>query len=420
MKIEIKIPQVGESITEVTVGQWLKNSGDGVKMDEVVCEIESEKATIEVTAPETGVLEVLTEEGETVAIGTVIAMVDTEGSVEASADTKAEPQKEAAKEAPEITTGQAQGETPQKRVSPVAAKILSAAGIADGEVAGSGVAGKVVKEDALNAIKQRPQPAETTQPAPPKAKTVAPEKAKAAIDFSAGRERTQREVRMSTLRKTIANRLVTAKNETAMLTTFNEVDMGPIMDARKKYKDLFLKKYDIKLGFMSFFVKACSQALLEFPDVNAKIVEDNIVYSDYADISIAVSTPQGLVVPVIFDADQMNLAQIELEVARLAGKARDKKLTIEEMSGGTFSITNGGVFGSLLSTPLVNYPQAAILGMHKIQERPMAINGEVVIRPMMYISLSYDHRIIDGKESVGFVVRVKELLEDPLRMLLEI
>ncbi|GAB4333314.1 MAG: 2-oxoglutarate dehydrogenase complex dihydrolipoyllysine-residue succinyltransferase [Calditrichia bacterium] len=418
----ITVPQVGESISEVTIGQWLKSDGEMVKADEVICEIESEKATIEIVAPNTGRLSVKVPEGETVAVGTEIGSVDDSAAGETAEKAESEPQKAppVAEEKPPV---EEKAPARQVKATPVAAKLMQEKGLSAESVSGSGPQGKITKSDVLKAAEKPPAPAEV---AAPKAEAVsggkkqveakapeAPAKAKAG-------ERVARRVKMSTLRKTIARRLVEAKNNTAMLTTFNEVDMGPIMEARKKYKDLFFEKHQIKLGFMSFFVKACATALLEVPEVNASIDGDEIVYHDYCDISIAVSTPQGLVVPVIFNAHQLTLAEIEKEVARLADRARNKKLTIEEMSGGTFSITNGGVFGSLLSTPIINPPQSAILGMHKIQERPMALNGEVVIRPMMYVSLSYDHRIIDGKESVTFLVRVKELLEDPLRLLLDV
>ncbi len=429
MKYEVKVPQVGESITEVTIGQWLKQDGDVVETDEIICEIESEKATLEIPAEHSGVLKILVPEGETVPIGKVIAEIDSEA---ATGEKKAEPVKEETPpEAAEVTTS-APSRSEEGRATPVAQRLMAEAGLSESRVTGTGVGGRITKEDVLRAIEEqqsqenREAPAET-QPASvaapaPETPSVPPETRAISAPPSTGRssERTERRVRMSTLRKTIAKRLVAAKNETAMLTTFNEVDMSAILDIRRKYKDSFLEKHGVKLGFMSFFVKACTMALQEFPEVNASIDGDEIVYHDYCDISIAVSTPRGLVVPVIFDAHRMNLAEIESEVARLAQKAREGKLTIEEMTGGTFSITNGGVFGSLLSTPIINPPQTAILGMHKIEERPIALNGQVVIRPMMYVALSYDHRIIDGKESVSFLVRVKELLEDPTRLLLEV
>ncbi|MCK5452936.1 MAG: dihydrolipoyllysine-residue succinyltransferase, partial [Calditrichia bacterium] len=295
-------------------------------------------------------------------------------------------------------------------------------------VTGTGAGGRITKADVQRVVEDRPRPEEKTETGKEKISetltTPTIEKPSPVVQQlmqqEPGAGRTENRVKMSTLRKTIARRLVAAKNETAMLTTFNELDMSHILELRNKYKELFLKKYELKLGFMSFFVKTACIALKEFPEVNARLEEDEIIYHDYCDISIAVSTPKGLVVPVIFNADRLNLPQIEAKVDYLATRARDNKLTIEEMTGGTFSLTNGGVFGSLLSTPIINAPQTAILGMHKIEERPIAMNGEVVIRPMMYIALSYDHRIIDGKESVNFLVRVKELLEDPSRILLDV
>ncbi len=433
---EIKVPQVGESINEVTIGQWLKKEGEWVNADEVVCEIESEKATLEIPSENAGVLHILIPEGETVAVGATIARIDSDAKEEASPAgapeveaQKSEPSgSPAQEEAVEVSTEKPVGDR-QVKISPVAARLLQEAGIPESTVAGSGAGGRITKQDALKAIEtakaEKPrektaQPEKETPTPSPQKETIQPTDAPQAAVQRVSGGRTERRVKMSTLRKTIARRLVAAKNETAMLTTFNEVDMTAIMETRARYRDRFQEKYQVKLGFMSFFVKACATALLEFPEVNAAVDGDEIVYHDYCDISIAVSTPRGLVVPVIFNAHRMSLAEIEAEVARLAEKARQNKLTIEEMSGGTFSITNGGVFGSLLSTPIINAPQSAILGMHKIQERPVALNGEVVIRPMMYVSLSYDHRLIDGKESVSFLVRVKELLEDPLRLLLEI
>lgn len=457
MKFEVKIPSVGESINEVTIGQWLKNDGDYVEMDDVLCEIESEKATLEVSAEKDGVLKIMAKEGETLSIGHKIAEIDTDARKPAGGAEKAE-KKEAAEENPpkrpeheaekgekkaaekisalekdedmlEKLEEEAWEEEKPARISPVASRLLSEAGLQPRDVQGSGSGGRITKTDAQRAIEKSRKAEEKLAPPEPSreedkvqpvhVEETEPQREEYTIP---GRsvERTETRSRMSTLRKTIARRMVEAKNETAMLTTFNELDMSAVMMVRNKYKDLFQKKYDIKLGYMSFFVKACCIALQEFPRVNAMIDDDEIVYHDYCDISIAVSTPKGLVVPVIFDADRMSLAEIEKAVDHLAVKARDNKLTIEEMSGGTFSITNGGVFGSLLSTPIINAPQTAILGMHKIEERPIALNGEVVIRPMMYVALSYDHRIIDGKESVNFLVRVKELLEDPARMLLDV
>jgi 2-oxoglutarate dehydrogenase E2 component (dihydrolipoamide succinyltransferase) len=428
MKYDVKIPQVGESISEVTIGQWLKKDGDFVAMDEVICEIESEKATLEIRSQEEGKLRILKSEGETLVVGDKIAEIDT------SAERPPAGQEEVKKEKVRgISNALGTDEIPesvsekQPKVSPVAAKLLQEAGISTAKVQGSGPGGRITKADAEQAIDraeetiipvQKENIIEKSKTEIRSAETTF-EKSKPAVKIPADGRQEHRE-KISTLRKTIARRLVMAKNETAMLTTFNEVDMSTIMQVRNKYKEIFQKKYNLKLGYMSFFIKACCVALKEYPQVNAMIEEDEIIYHDYCDISIAVSTPKGLVVPVIFNADKLNMAQIEREVDRLATRGRENKLTIEEMTGGTFSITNGGVFGSLLSTPIINAPQTAILGMHKIEDRPVALNGEVVIRPMMYLALSYDHRLIDGKESVNFLVRVKELLEDPTRILIDV
>jgi 2-oxoglutarate dehydrogenase E2 component (dihydrolipoamide succinyltransferase) len=426
MKYEVKVPVVGESINEVTIGQWLKNDGDYVEMDDILCEIESEKATLEIRSEQDGELRILISEGETIAIGTKIGEIDGTGKkpVETGEEGK-----------PEVTIQEVTSvddskpvDEKQVKVSPVAARMLSESGIQAAGVQGTGAGGRITKADVQKVVESSAQAGETRveekESGAEPVVTPAVAKPEANVQLSmqpeSGIGRTENRVKMSTLRKTIARRLVAAKNETAMLTTFNELDMSNILELRSRYKELFLKKYELKLGFMSFFIKAACMALQEFPEVNARLEEDEIIYHDYCDVSIAVSTPKGLVVPVIFDADRLNLPQIEAKVDYLANRARDNKLTIEEMTGGTFSITNGGVFGSLLSTPIINAPQTAILGMHKIEERPIAMNGEVVIRPMMYLALSYDHRIIDGKESVNFLVRVKELLEDPSRILLDI
>jgi len=424
MIYEVKIPTVGESINEVTIGQWLKKSGDAVEMDEALCEIESEKATLELRSEKTGILKILVKSGETVPIGHKIAEIDLKGEIPAGAAAKVEPKKE--EKLPEPVAEKTIPPEKQVKVSPLAARLLAESGRNVAEIPGSGAGGRITKSDVQKYLQSSPEiPKESVTGSQRrqevKVQSAAVKKAEISSVQSpiVGGERQERRIKMSTLRKTIARRLVAAKNETAMLTTFNELDMSAIIEIRNRFKESFQKKYGVKLGFMSFFIKACCIALREFPEVNAMVAEDEIVYHDYCDISIAVSTPRGLVVPVIFNTDRLNMPQLELEVERLATKARDNKLTIEEMTGGTFSITNGGVFGSLLSTPIINVPQTAILGMHKIQERPVALNGQVVIRPMMYLALSYDHRIIDGKESVSFLVRVKELLEDPARMLLD-
>ncbi len=373
--IEIKVPAVGESISEVTVGKFFRKEGDAVMMDDVIAEFESDKATFELNAPAAGVItRWFASEGDTIQVGGIICTLDSDAvpSVPASGKNQATPAEE-------------------KPLVPQAAKVV------------------------------------TTQPEPPK-KEIKKETDKKETSFTqnvtlsdpALKFRQVRAERMSSLRKTISKRLVAVKNETAMLTTFNEVDMKPIMDLRARYKEMFKEKHGVGLGFMSFFTKACCEALQSFPSVNAQIEGENIVYFDYCDISIAVSTEKGLVVPVMRDAQKLSLADIEKEILKLAEKARDSKLTLEEMTGGTFTITNGGVFGSMLSTPIINAPQSAILGMHNIVERPVVRDGQIVIRPIMYLALSYDHRIIDGKESVGFLVKVKQILENPERLLLEI
>ncbi len=401
MKLEIKVPPVGESISEVTLSRWIKQSGDYVEMDEIIAELESDKATFELTAEQAGVLSTVASEGDTLAIGAIVCNIDTDAkAVAAKPAEKVEVKAES-----KVVENANKDSYAAGHPSPAAAKILAEKGVDAASVNGTGKDGRITKEDALAANATKPEKAKT------ETKTTTQEV------FVAG-SRNARKEKMSSLRKTVAKRLVAVKNETAMLTTFNEVDMQPIMDIRAKYKDKFKEKHGVGLGFMSFFTKAVCEALKEFPAVNAQINGEEIVYHDFVDMSIAVSAPKGLVVPVIRNAESMSLAQIEKAVAELAGKARDNKLTIEEMTGGTFTITNGGVFGSMMSTPIINSPQSAILGMHNIVERPMAVNGQVVIKPMMYLALSYDHRIIDGRESVGFLVKVKQYLEDPQRLLL--
>lgn len=389
--IEIKVPTVGESINEVTLLKWTKKDGEWVERDEVIAELESEKATFEVNAEQAGILTTVGKEGDTLNIGDVLAKID---------ETAAKPEGAAAPAVAKETVAAApvKNEAPVTAVSndikatPVASAIIADKKVDPSNIKATGAGGKIVKHDVLEALANPGKKA-----------------------FAGGElySRNVRQEKMSNLRKTISKRLVEAKNTTAMLTTFNEVDMTRIMDVRKQYKDKFKELHGVNLGFMSFFAKACAIALGEWPSVNAYIDGDQLVYHDYADISIAVSTPRGLTVPVMRNVESLSMADIEKKVVELAGKARDSKLTAEELQGGTFTITNGGVFGSLMSTPIINIPQSAILGMHKIQERPMAINGQVVIRPMMYLALSYDHRIIDGRESVSFLVRVKELLENP-------
>jgi 2-oxoglutarate dehydrogenase E2 component (dihydrolipoamide succinyltransferase) len=406
MSLEIKVPPVGESITEVVLSRWIKNDGDVVEMDEVIAELESDKATFELTAEQAGTLKTIAAEGDTLAIGAVVCKIEDGGAAPTKADApKAEEKAVVAEEKTAAPVIEKSGESYATGTpSPAAGKILAEKGIDASAVKGTGVDGRITKDDAVKAEAGKKAEA-------PKTSTPV------AVAAPAG-SRGERREKMSPLRRTVAKRLVAVKNETAMLTTFNEVNMKPIMDLRGKYKDQFKEKFGVGLGFMSFFTKAVTEALKDFPAVNGRIEGEELVYNDFADISIAVSAPKGLVVPVIRNAESMTLAQIEKSVLELALKARDSKLTIEEMTGGTFTITNGGVFGSMMSTPIINAPQSAILGMHNIVERPVAEKGEVVIRPMMYVALSYDHRIIDGRESVGFLVRVKQLLEDPARLLL--
>ncbi|RIJ36617.1 2-oxoglutarate dehydrogenase complex dihydrolipoyllysine-residue succinyltransferase [Pontibacter oryzae] len=406
--VEMTVPTVGESITEVTIASWLKSDGDQVEMDEVIAELESDKATFELPAEATGTLQIVAKEGDTVEIGGLLCKI-VAGAGAGAAKPAAQPSAPAAQAAQPAAAATSGAQTYASGTpSPAAGKILSEKGINPADVQGTGRDGRITKEDAQSAQKAAAKPA-----AAPAAKQAAAAEAPAASG-----NRDQRREKMSALRKTVARRLVQVKNETAMLTTFNEVDMKPIMDIRAKYKDKFKEVHEVGLGFMSFFTKACTVALQEWPAVNAQIDGTEMVFSDFVDVSIAVSSPKGLVVPVIRNAEQLSLDGIEKEVVRLAKKARDGKLSIEEMTGGTFTITNGGIFGSMMSTPIINAPQSAILGMHNIVQRPVAINGQVEIRPMMYLALSYDHRIIDGRESVSFLVRVKELLEDPMRLLL--
>lgn len=400
---EMIVPTVGESITEVTISNWLKKTGDYVTLDEIIAEVDSDKATFELPAEASGILTIVAQEGDTIEIGALICKIEV---TDGGAPAEAAPTSNNSGKAESAPTSQDKTYA-TGHASPAAAKILAEKGIDPQSVKGTGVDGRITKEDADSAQKSAPAP----KPAESRKEDSAP------ITSTPGSRNESRE-RMSSLRKTVAKRLVSVKNETAMLTTFNEVNMKPIMDIRKKYKDQFKEKHEIGLGFMSFFTKAVTMAAKDWPAVNAQIDGNEIVYHDFVDVSIAVSAPKGLMVPVIRNAESMTFDQIEKEVVRLAMRARDGKLTIEEMTGGTFTITNGGIFGSMLSTPIINAPQSAILGMHNIVERPMAVNGQVEILPIMYLALSYDHRIVDGRESVSFLVRVKELLEDPTRLLL--
>lgn len=397
--IEMKVPSPGESITEVVIARWLKKDGDYVEKDEEVAEVDSDKATLTINAEESGAIKLLAAEGDTVKVGQVVCSIDTSVKGESKpkaevaapkVEAKAEPKKEVVKET--VKADSYASGTP----SPAAKKLMDENKVPANKVAATGKDGRITKGDVLNALA-------------------------AGFDSSStagwGGSRDTERSKMTPLRKKLAQRLVSVKNETAMLTTFNEVDMSAIYAMRAKYKDKFKEVHGTNLGFMSFFTKAVTEALNHYPAVNAMIDGDEIVYHKYADIGIAVSAPKGLVVPVVRNAEQMSLAQIETEIKNLAIKARDNKITLEDMSGGTFTITNGGVFGSMMSTPIINPPQSAILGMHNVVERPVAVNGQVVIRPMMYVALSYDHRIIDGRESVGFLVKVKEMLENPTKML---
>ncbi|MGI8951835.1 MAG: 2-oxoglutarate dehydrogenase complex dihydrolipoyllysine-residue succinyltransferase [Chitinophagaceae bacterium] len=429
--IEIKVPPVGESISEVTLLKWVKKDGEFIDRDEVIAELESEKATFEVNAEQSGILKTVAKEGDTLKIGSVLATIDenaekpaatTSQSNQPSAISNQKPEEKKQEPKPETVVQQPEQKKEQQpkqdstvviqptrkpetisqapvtsasndvKATPVASAMIADKKVDPSSINPSGPSGKILKQDVLEALSHP---------------------GKKSFDGQQLFSRNERIEKMSNLRKTISRRLVEAKNTTAMLTTFNEVDMSRIMEIRKQNKDAFNKAHGVNLGFMSFFAKACAIALSEWPSVNAYIDADNLIYHDYVDISIAVSTPRGLTVPVIRNVESLNMAEIEKKVMELAGKARDNKLTMEELQGGTFTITNGGVFGSLMSTPIINLPQSAILGMHKIQERPVAINGAVVAKPMMYLALSYDHRIIDGRESVSFLVRVKELLENP-------
>lgn len=393
--IEVKVPAVGESITEVTLLKWTKKDGSYVQRDEVIAELESEKATFEVNAEKAGILKHAANEGDTILIGNAMATIDETAEKPLEENTSIE------QKSTNVNNDKVEEETKPSldaniKATPVATAIIADKKVDVAAIEPSGFGGKILKNDVLDALNNP---------------------AKKAFDGTELFSRNVRKEKMSNLRKTISKRLVEAKNTTAMLTTFNEVDMTAIMDIRNKHKDKFKETHGVNLGFMSFFAKACAIALSEWQSVNAFIDNDEIIYHDYADISIAVSTPRGLTVPVIRNVESLSMAEIEKKVIEMAAKARDSKLTTEELTGGTFTITNGGVFGSLMSTPIINIPQSAILGMHKIQERPIVINGKVEIRPMMYLALSYDHRIIDGRESVSFLVRIKELLENPSLLL---
>ncbi|MGE0054608.1 MAG: 2-oxoglutarate dehydrogenase complex dihydrolipoyllysine-residue succinyltransferase [Hyphomicrobium sp.] len=429
MGVEIRVPTLGESVTEATVGKWFKKTGDAVKADEPLVELETDKVTVEVPAPSDGVMgEILVEQGGTVAVGAVLAALQEAGSAPAAKPAAAAAPAAAAQPAPQAHAANGSQPGSDMPPSPAARKALAEAGLDANEVVGSGKRGQVLKSDVATAAQAAaPKPAS----APPIAAAVpaaspamlvpSPAVLKDLRLPSAANDAAREErVRMTRLRQTIARRLKDAQNTAAMLTTFNDVDMSAVMALRNQYKDKFEKRHGVKLGFMGLFVKACIQALRDIPSVNAEIDGDEIVYKNYYHIGVAVGTEKGLVVPVVRDADRMTLADIEQAIAEFGKRARDGKLGIEDMQGGTFTISNGGVYGSMMSTPILNAPQSGILGMHRIEERPVVRNGQIVIKPMMYLALSYDHRIVDGKEAVTFLVRVKECLEDPQRFLLEL
>ncbi|NPA34555.1 MAG: 2-oxoglutarate dehydrogenase complex dihydrolipoyllysine-residue succinyltransferase [Chlorobi bacterium] len=421
--IEVKVPSVGESVQEILISQWLVKDGDFVNEDEPVAELETDKATVEVPSPATGKIKILKPEGEVVNPGDVIATIEVvEGEVptkptepepkekqpvaeEKTAEPKEEKPVEQPKEEPVQATAEKGGEEP--KATPVAMRLMKEYGIDSSEVLGTGSGGKITKQDVINYIKQRLS----------EERSVTSVVAHQEFQSIPKGERTVVRKRLTPLRKALIKRLMNARHKTAMLTTFNEVDMTAIMEIRKKYKEAFKEKHGVKLGIMSFFTRACAIALMEFPQVNAQIDGDEVVYFNYADIGIAVATPRGLVVPVVRNAESKTLPELEREIDELARKGREGKLKPEDLEGGTFTITNGGVFGSLMSTPLLNYPQTAILGMHAIKQRPVAVNGKVEIRPMMYLALSYDHRLIDGADAVSFLVRVIELLQNPVMLI---
>ncbi|WP_246022304.1 2-oxoglutarate dehydrogenase complex dihydrolipoyllysine-residue succinyltransferase [Pararhodobacter zhoushanensis] len=403
MSIEVRVPTLGESVSEATIATWFKKPGDTVAADEMLCELETDKVTVEVPAPSAGVLsEIIAPEGETVGVNALLAII-TEGDGAAAAPAKAE---KPAAEAPKAEAAKTEKSVED---APSAKKAMAEAGLTSDDVKGTGRDGRVMKEDVQRTVASGG--AAAPAPAP-----VAVTRAPVAADDAVREER----VKMTRLRATIARRLKDAQNTAAMLTTYNEVDMSGIMELRNEYKTQFEKKHGVKLGFMSFFVKACCHALKEVPEVNAEIDGQEVVYKNYVHMGVAVGTPSGLVVPVVRDADQMGFAAIEKKIAEMGLRARDGKLSMAEMQGGSFTISNGGVYGSLMSSPILNPPQSGILGMHKIQDRPVVVNGQIVIRPMMYLALSYDHRIVDGKGAVTFLVRVKEALEDPRRLLMDL
>ena len=420
--VEMKVPTIGESITEVTLSEWLVEEGDYVELDQPICEFESDKATLEFPAEAAGKISYVASEGDDLEIGALVAKIDTSAAKEDSGESQKSASEKQEKDTEESTSSSKQEESSSASssdsyakgiASPAAAKILREKGIDPENIEGTGKDGRITKEDALKAENQVKKTEET--------KSADKEESKKP-DFSSKESfsREERTEKMSRMRRTIAKRLVSAKNSTAMLTTFNEVDLTNVIQLRKSYQEKFVEKYGIKLGFMSLFAKACAKVLLEMPQVNAQLDGEQLIYHDYVDISIAISTDNGLVVPPVHNVESLNFAEVEWKIKELAEKARNGKLSLQEMQGGTFTITNGGIFGSMMSTPILNEPQSAILGMHTIQQRPVAIDGEVKIRPMMYLALSYDHRVIDGSSSVTFLVKVKELLEDPTKLFLDL
>ena len=439
---EIKVPSVGESVSEVTLSEWLVEDGSYVELDQPICEFESDKATLELPSEAAGKITFKVEEGADLEIGDVVAEIDTDaegggdGDKDEDKDKKQKKGEEKKEEKKTEDKDEKEESYAEGEASPAAAKLMREHDLSKDDIEGSGKDGRIIKEDVQKAIEskdkdevqdkdkdkdQEKEKKEAKAEEKREEKTEKEEKKAEKPSFeSKDFSRDTHQEKMSRMRRTIARRLVSAKNETAMLTTFNEVDLTEVMAMRKKYQEKFVEKYDIKLGFMSLFAKACANVLMEMKDVNAILEDEHLTYHDYVDISIAISTDNGLVVPPVKNVESRSLAEIEWEIKELADKARKGKLSLDEMQGGTFTITNGGIFGSLMSTPILNEPQSAILGMHSIQQRPVAINGEVEVRPMMYLALSYDHRVIDGSTAVTFLVKVKELLEDPVRLLLDV
>jgi 2-oxoglutarate dehydrogenase E2 component (dihydrolipoamide succinyltransferase) len=424
MSVEIKVPELGESISEVEIGDWLKGAGEKVSKDEPIATLESDKATVELPAPESGTIaKVLKQKGQTAKVGEAIAILEQNGHARAAEKSTAatvqpppkSPPKETPKEpTPEPVSGEPKPVTSKAPLMPAVERLLAEHHLRPEEVQGTGPGGRVLKEDVLRIVRER-EAKKTPEPSPPETKLR-----KAEVPISDGLDTTEEVVPMSRLRRTVAERLVEAQNTAALLTTFNDIDMSGVMALRKEYGESFQQRYNVKLGFMSFFVKACIDALKQFPAVNAEIRGNNIVYHHHYDIGVAVGSGKGLVVPVLRNAERMSFAEVEIAIGDLGRRARENKLKVEELQGGTFTISNGGIYGSLLSTPIVNPPQSGILGMHAIQDRPVAHQGQVVIRPMMYVALTYDHRIIDGREAVSFLKRIKDAIENPARMLIEV